>query len=425
MAAPRLARARNSVDVDVVVVGAGAAGLAAAKELRALGKSVTVCEARDRIGGRAFTDTSLGVPFDAGAAYIHWAERNPWLEIARQFGAMVQEDRWGGSPPVAFAHGRRVGDAERARRRGAFGRLSSLIEERTAAGGDASFVEVAKGASPELLQAARATTMLSLGEEPERVSVADYQRLWSGTDYLMPEGYGTLVARYGADVPVQLGTPVTAVRWDGAGVTVETPRGSIAARTAVITVPVGVLHAGAIRFVPDLPATTQQALHGLSMGALTKIALLCDGERLGFPTNTDLFEVSDPRTQTNVELWPFQRPLAVFMLGGDHARAWCRAGEREAVAHARDLLVSMLGNDARRHILRGHLAGWWTDPFAHGSYSIAAPGHMAAREALAEPVGERLWFAGEATAGAGAMTVGGATLEGQRAARAIVSRRAG
>src|SRR5918912_2038591 len=119
LAVPALAGRAAAADVDVAIVGAGAAGLAAAKELRRAAKSFVVLEARSRIGGRAYTDATLGIPFDAGAQYIHWAERNPWKGIADELNVPLVEDKPDGVPLV-FANGARLPDDERARRRSAF-----------------------------------------------------------------------------------------------------------------------------------------------------------------------------------------------------------------------------------------------------------------------------------------------------------------
>jgi monoamine oxidase len=104
------------------------------------------------------------------------------------------------------------------------------------------------------------------------------------------------------------------------------------------------------------------------------------------------------------------------ILGGDHGRQISEAGEPAAIDFVTERLAAMVGGQIRSAVQGGRLAGWWADPFARGSYSVARPGHLSARMALREPVGARIWFAGEATAGGGAMTVGGATLEGERAA---------
>jgi monoamine oxidase len=409
-------RASAAADVDVAIVGAGAAGLAAAKVLRKAGRSFVVLEARGRIGGRAFTDESLGAPFDAGAQYIHWAERNPWKKIAEKFKVPLQEDGFG-QMPLVFANGARMPDEERARRRSGFARIWRALEAGASA--DRSFAEAVKDAPPEIAAAAGGITQFSLGEEPERVSIADYEQLWSGDDLLVPSGYGALVVRHGADVPVRLSTPVGAIRLGDRRVELETSKGTVRAGAAIVTVSIGVLKAGSIRFSPDLPVAIADALDGLGMGAYTKIALKLDRDRVGDLEATDLIEVVDGGA-LSFEFWPFGRDLAIVLLGGDHARTLCEAGERAAIDFAVERLAGMLGRQIHAAVTGGRLAAWWTDPYARGSYSVARPGRVAAREALRQPVGGRIFFAGEATAGGGAMTVGGATLDGERVARAVL-----
>lgn len=409
--------ARASTDVDVAIVGAGAAGLAAAKELRKAGRSFVVLEARSRIGGRAYTDETLGTPFDAGAHYIHWAERNPWKTIAEELKVPLLEDS-AAAVPVVFADGVRMPDDERARRRSAFSRIWQALEAGVAA--DRSFAEAVRGASPEIVGAAGGITQFALGEDPERVSVADYDQLWAGDDYLVPSGYGALVERWGADVPVRLATPVQTIRWDGRGVSLDTPQGALRAGAAIVTAPVGVLKAGGIRFSPDLPAPIQDALDGLGMGAYTKLALKLDRARLGPLEASDYIELVDGGA-VSFEFRPFGRDLCVATLGGDHARRLCEAGERAAMDFATERLAGMVGGGIRAAVTGGRLAAWWTDPYARGSYSIARPGRLAARQALRQPIGGKVFLAGEASAGGGAMTVGGATLEGIRVARAVLA----
>jgi monoamine oxidase len=206
-------------------------------------------------------------------------------------------------------------------------------------------------------------------------------------------------------------------------VRVTTPRGVVAAGAAIVTVSVGVLQAGAIRFTPDLPAATQDALHGLGMGALTKLAFSHDPAVL--PGAPDILDIIDERTTLSIE-WRHrgQDGLGLVMLGGDGARAFSDLGPAGALAFLRERLTATLGAQAARAVTDASLAGWWSDPLARGSYSIARPGHLPARTALGIPFG-RVFLAGEATAGGGAMTAGGATLEGQRAARLALRSKAG
>lgn len=403
-----------SADVDVAVIGAGAAGLSAAKQLIALGRSVTVLEARDRIGGRAYTDRRLGDSFDAGAHYIHWADQNPWIGIAAELGVeTIDSEREGSGGFALFDEGRVLSAGERSRRRAAFGQLEEVLDAAGTSGPDRSIAEVAREQDAGSPGTSAGLTLLTLGEEPDRVSVADYGQLWSGDDRVVPIGYGTLVERYGAGLPVRLNEPVRAIDWSGPGVVVTTAGGPIRARTAILTVSTGVLGHGSIDIRPAWPDAIQAAIDGLPMGAYTKIALrlgTSHGARLpyAFDVGRTSLMIFDPVADAS--------NLLVAYLGGDVARGLCEAGEAEAVAFARERLGIVHGADAARAVTGGVLSGWWTDPFARGSYAIARPGAAGARLALRQPVGDRIWLAGEASAGGAAMTVGGAWLEGKRAA---------
>ncbi len=420
VAAPFVTRAlaQATFDYEVVVIGAGAAGIAAGRTLQRLGKSFVVLEARNRVGGRVFTDTSLGEGFDAGAIYIHWAETNPWREIAQSLGVATLDSS---SVPGSFRLFQNGETIQRTNPR-AYERLSERFDPDIAPVPDEPMTVRVAGDGADALRAVSTLARMALGEEAERVSALDYARLWSGDDLLVPEGYGTLVTRAARELPVRLNTIVRAIDWSGQGVTVVTDQGRLRAGAAIITVPVGVLRAEGIRFTPRLPDATLRGLEGLGMGALTKIALRFDGARFGVPEGTDLWDVAGPRATFDFECWPFDRNLVVAVFGGDHARDIVRMGEAAAVDLALSRFAQIAGADARKAFLGGRLAGWSLDPFSQGSYSHALPGHADARALLAMPVGERLFFAGEATGGenfGGAMTVGGAFLAGEAAARAV------
>lgn len=418
MAAAGGTRPASAADVDVVVIGAGAAGIAAAHSLRAAGRRAIVLEARGRIGGRAFTDASLGPAYDAGAMFIHWAERNPWMQIARDLGIATPGEAWGGGFRV-FADGRPMAETDRLRRRGAFGEIDRRLETVDLAARDLSIAELLGDLGADMAPVASSGLLLSIGEESARISARDYQRLWAGDDHVVPSGYGNLVVRHGAGLDIRLNEPVDAIAWDGPGVAVTTPSGTLRANACIVTVPVGVLKAGAIRFTPDLPASTRDALAGIGMGALTKIALKVEGGRFGITPGMSFLEAGSPRRLMNFDLFPDNKDLVIAYCGGDHARELSQAGTDEARAHVTDLLAQMIGEDIRKAVTAISFPAWWTDPFARGSYSVCLPGQDGAREALAAPIGGRIWLAGEATAGGGAMTVGGATLAGQAAAVAV------
>lgn len=420
-------RAEAQSSIDIAIVGAGAAGLVAAHRARETGFRTRIFEARPRVGGRIHTDNTLGEGFDAGAFYIHFAERNPWREIAEARKVPLVDDNILLGGFNVFRDGKPIPAEERGRRRGAFGRLSAAVDEE-GGGVDFSFEEAARRLAPELIEAAQSLTLLSLGEDPERVSVRDYQQLDAGEDFVIPSGYGHLLERYAQGLDIALSTPVTAIDSRGDSVRLTTPSGEVSARAVIVTVPVGVLRAGAIRFTPGLPAAVTGALDGLGMGALTKVALKFDGTRFGQTPWTQFFDQGTPTARgtpddlVNFEFWPFDRNLVIAMFGGNYARDLARAGERAAVEAIMARLVAILGPEARKAYRGGRLAGWSADPFSRGSYSIAKPGHAAARAALEAPIHDRIWFAGEANAGVASMTAGGAAIAGRRAVDEIIRR---
>jgi monoamine oxidase len=424
-AMPNVVRAQNVFDVDVVVVGAGAAGIAAGQELRRLGKRAVVLEARGRVGGRVFTDRSLGDPWEAGALYIHWSDRNPWTELAARYGFETID-------PSSMSGGMRFvdvsGPSDGRQRRGAFGMVQQFFDSDNGAVPDVSMLERVGGPNSEFRDSAFAIARMSLGDEPERISAADYARLWAGDDLIVRQGYGNLVERSAEGLDIRLSTPVQAIDWSGAGVRVTTSAGVIGARAAIVTLPVGVLQKGGVRFTPELPQRTRDGIAGIGMGALTKVALKFKGDRFGMTPGTDLWVRLSPRASINFECFTHDRDIVIAFFGGDHARQIMAQGEQGAVRAVLSEFRRHVGASVDRAFAGGKLAGWATDPYSFGAYSHALPGRAHSRALLAEPVGDRIWFAGEATAGwgpgenfGGAMTVGGAWIAGAAAAKKIAS----
>jgi monoamine oxidase len=233
------------------------------------------------------------------------------------------------------------------------------------------------------------------------------------------------VQAYAAGLPVRLSTPVTAIGWDRQGISAETGEGTIRAGAAILTAPAPVLASGAIRFAPDLPADTRDALAGLGAGALTKIGLKFEGARFDIAADSDIFEMENAGETFDFECWTFGRDLVIANFGGDHARHVTADGDAAAIAAALDAFVHVVGAGARKSFIAGSVHAWHRDPYSLGCYSHCVPGHADARGKLAEPIANRIFFAGEATGGedfggagfGAAMTAGGAFLAGQAAAR--------
>lgn len=400
-------------DVDVVIVGAGCAGLAAAKRLLAQGLTVTVVEAMDRIGGRAWTTTTdFGIPFDIGCAWIHAADRNPFFSEAVAGGWTLQhhdmalDHLWFGKRKATAAE--MAAEARAAaelaacmeRHKDASDRLSTLVEACHSLRASATF------AGP-----------MDYGVDDDEISVTDFRSAADlDPNYFTREGFGALIHRWGADVPVTLSTPVRRIRWDGPGVEVETDRGTIRARAVIVTVSTGVLAFEDIAFTPDLPDEHLEAICDLPMGLLTKVPVRIEGTRLGLEPFDDLLLERHARHDLYFLAFPFDTDLMVGFVGGDFAWEMEAAGRAAAVDFVTDRLVDIFGSDLRRAVKAGTMTNWSAERHVRGAYAAARPGKAQAREVLARPVGERIWFAGEALAGGLKQTAGGARLSGEAVA---------
>lgn len=403
-------------DVDVVIVGAGAAGLSAAKSLRAAGRSFVVMEAMGRIGGRALTtDTDFGVPFDIGCAWLHAADRNPFYPEAQAAGwTLYHHD-------MALDHlyfgARRADAADLDRMRAAEVAMAACL----AADHGAEDRLAAVLADCHYLRAsATFSGPMDFGADDDEISIADFRAAADlEPNYFTREGFGALIHRWGADVPVSLNTPVRRIRWDGPGVAVDTDQGTQAARAVIVTVSTGVLQFDGITFAPALPERHQEAIFDLPMGLLTKIPIAVSGTRLGLSPFDDLLMERHARHDLFFLSFPFDLDLMVGFVGGDFAWELEAAGPEASVDFARDRLIDLFGSDTRRHLGHGMMTRWGGERWVRGAYAAARPGKAQARAVLAEPVAGKIWFAGEALAGGLMQTAAGARLSGAAVAQAL------
>jgi monoamine oxidase len=403
---------------EVLVIGAGAAGLVAAKELMAKGVSVLVLEARDRIGGRAITDSSLGVPWDRGCSWLHASNVNPWMDYARRNDFDIQPDRF---PREIYDGARRMDGAETAGYRAVTERVDRELARAGARGLDipaeAAFTQETL-ADPWYPMAMDELTGWE-GVEPANFSALDshgYDE--NGEDFVVPRGLGTLVAHYAKGVDVTLGTPVTRIRWGGRGVGAETAAGLVTARVAVVALPSAIVAEGSVVFSPHLPAEVLQAHHDLPLGILEKVALRF--KRNVFPSESTEFlrmKRDDGRGLGYLTRHSGENVCIAFARGRI-ARDLEARGEAAAIQQAVDELAAMLGGDVRKHFDEGAATAWASDPYARGAYSYCVPGRYGARALLTRPVGGRIVFAGEHTEQAAYGTLHGAYRSGLRAAAA-------
>lgn len=415
--------------MTVLVIGAGAAGIAAARRLRDLGRDALVLEAGPRIGGRAVTDHSLGAPVDLGASWLHQAEDNPLTPLAQRLGFTLHDTGRRKRDLLLLADGSVAGEAERIAWEAAADAFDDAAEAAVAAGGpDRPLSDAVPRDGPWAATASHWLAAMINAAEAEGQSLHDY--VATGLDGWNPqvkEGVGTLVARLAEGLPIRLHSPVHRLRADASGVTAEGPGGPWHGAAAIVTVSTGVLAAGGIVFDPALPAPVMEAIAGLPLGLLSKVFLRADpaAGRLGLGDFARLGrQVAGPGdSPISWMLWPFGRDIAQGFLGS--ARAWRLAqdGPEAAEAEARAELARYVGAAAVARLFPGPalVTRWGEDPLFRGAYSHAIPGQAGARALLRDAAlaGGRLRIAGEATHARFAATVGGAWSSGEHAADVI------
>lgn len=407
---------------DVVVIGAGAAGLTAARTLIDAGKSVVVIEAADRVGGRAYTDnTSVGIPFDHGCSWLTGPADAPLVEKAYAWNYTLKNHVTAGES--FFVDGRPATRDENTLYARAWSQVSRALERAGEAGTDVAASTVVP---PDLAYSGLAQTWIGpmdFGVDFANLSTRDY---WEAADpeanFMVKEGLGNLVAQSGAGLPVKLSTPARSVDWSGEGVRVETTAGTIRAKACILTVSTGVLRNGSIRFTPSLPDWKLQAIENLPMGLLQKIAVQFDGERFGL--RRDNWLMHDVPNEMPAEAcfyltYPFDFNVMIGFVGGQFGWELSASGDDAMIDFAISKLTDMLGNNVRKHLISAKATRWDSNPNTLGAYAAARPGHFDARADLARTVGDRLYFAGEAVAGPYVALCNGAYLSGQRVGRRV------
>ena len=406
-------------EVDVAVIGAGAAGLGAARTLQNSGLSVIVLEARMRVGGRGHTVmASPEIVFDVGCGWLHSADKNSFVKIAEQLNFEIDMSH----PPWREQS---FGDIFPPKERAAFIKALDAFfdraEEAAESGRDTAASVYLEPGNPWNPMIDAISTYVN-GSELDRVSVMDTHAYEdTGINWRVRRGYGALMTAYGATCPLALNTQATLIDHSGMRVRIETSRGTLYARHVIVTVPTNLIADEAIRFHPALPAKVDAA-RGLPLGVDDKVTLALD-EPQALPKDGNLRGPTMRTAMGTYHLRPFGQPCIEGFFGGRFARQLEDAGEGALAAQAIDEIAGFLGNDFRRKLKPLAASRWARDPFARGSYSHALPGHAGDRAVLAAPVDGRLFFAGEATSPNFFSTAHGARDSGERAAQEVLATR--
>lgn len=409
-ALPALADIRGR---SVIVVGAGVAGLSAADALLRRGADVTVLEARNRIGGRAVTDTTSfeGKPFDLGAGWLTVPDQNPLSPRLESAGIKLNTLP---DDVISIMSGRRFNTAQTQSFNDLLDNITNAINTTAERGLQLDRLR------PQDLKELLALTLLganSFGVEFNELDAVDAASgiKGMGGEYI-EGGMGKAMAQMFKGIPVKLSTPVTEIDYNNGSVT--TRDGSkLNADAIIVTVSTGVLASGKIKFTPALPNTHQKAINSLPMGLVNKIAIEFTSDIFGpsIKPMTRLQAVTSHGSVIDARLKQGNDKLVICTVGGKMARSLEGQSDATSLNYALSSLVDLFGSNLERAYVRGKTSRWNAEPWTMGSFAVAEPGQNSARAALAEPAG-RMVFAGEALGGPWVRTLAGAYLSGREAA---------
>ncbi len=425
------------MDCDVIVVGAGIAGLSAASELRALGLDVLVLEARNKIGGRVDTDYEFAShPIERGAEFVHGENVVTW-ELIRKFGLQTLSaleddgslfiDAAGQFLPITQAAKLPGGDSLKfmSTRSGVYELAKSWVKSRKP-DTDLSSMLQANGVvlDPKFYPI--------VSHSFEGLDAAGLQQLgvyglvetsYEGdgdADFRITEGYSSLSHHLARELQIRLAEPVDRVTWNASGARVTTAAGNtLEARKIVITVPLAQLQKSAIRFEPPLTSDKQNAINRLGAGHIVKIILQFDDPF--WPASMECFS-----TDKHTGFWwrpgwnrPDEASVLTAYAGAALADRLVSLGNDAAIQIALDDLNQLFGNSVKTKYTHGMVLNWQAEPYIEMAYSFCPVGAAGLRRVLSYPVEGVLFFAGEATSVERNATVHGAIESGRRAAKEV------
>lgn len=406
-------------DVEVVVVGGGAAGIAAARRLVEARVDCLLVEARPRLGGRAWTvHDGSGLALDLGCGWLHSADRNPWVKVAGEQGALIDKSPPPWTRPSLDVGFPRAEQKEFQEAIGAFFMRLERVRERDSDLSAAIYLDPHSRWNGLI----NALGTYIAGAAWDRVSAKDFDRYEeTGINWRVVKGYGALISDCAVNLPVTLDCVVRAIDHRDKRLRIDTARGAIAADQAIVTIPTTLLAAERLIFTPALPEKTQAAL-GLPLGLADKLFIALDNAE-EFGKDVRVFGHTDRTATAAYHFRPFGRPMIEAYFGGSCAAALETGGDGAFFDFAVSELTNLFGSDFARRVKPLHIHRWGLDAFSLGSYSFALPGFADGRLTLAAPVDDRLFFAGEACSVGDFSTAHGGWHTGMRAAEQVIAAR--
>ncbi|MGY6645986.1 MAG: flavin monoamine oxidase family protein [Salinarimonas sp.] len=406
-------------DADVIIIGAGAAGIAAARDLRRHGVDSLILEARDRPGGRAQTIALAGQAVDIGAHWLHAADANALVRQAKRLGLRLSE---AAQEPLLMTRAGTRADPESyaafmRRWESVYDAMIAHPANGPAIAADAVFSQM--GDTPSRFD----DTIRFLhgpfdsGVGLETIDAGDFAAAEDDSDLFVEGGYGALILRLARGLAIHYETPVTRIDWSGAGVRVETPRGTLSARAVLVTTPLPLLQSEAIRFAPHLPLETLQAIYALRPALYEHVVLSWPDHPFADAVNRLVAFEGDARDNLGMLANIDGAHLHYADIGAQTVAAL--PDPRDRAGYVREFLTARFGSRALARCDVLAASDWAGDPWTGCAWMYAPVGAYGARAALRAAVGERIHFAGEASSATQWGTIGGAWAEGERAAGQI------
>lgn len=445
---------------SILIVGAGAAGLAAARDLSRAGREVIVVEARDRIGGRIFTlpKTNSPVPIELGAEFIHGRSPALW-EIAKAAHLKILE---------VSEHHWYFDNGKLSKSRDFWRNVQGLMDQMKACDSDLSFrhfldslpatadMRRAKDMATRYVEGFHAAKIDRVGIHGLVMANEAADSIEGDESFRFQNGYDSLVQALRAEAKsygatFHLNTVVTAIQWQNRKVEVRTsPQDTYEASAVLITLPLGILQSGLqsrleaglqelqtdgrIQFVPELPQAKQSAIQQLAVGNVIRINLSFrerfwedvkvwdeDGEAVSF-RDAAFFHYPDAPLPTWWTQLPIRAPLLVGWAGGPRADRLRSDGALvDQAVRSLSLILNTSTAEINSQLEASYVHDWQDDPFSRGAYSYVPVNGLEAQQVLSQPLDNKLFFAGEATCAGHVGTVHGAIQSGQRAAKEILN----
>jgi monoamine oxidase len=401
----------------VAIIGAGAAGIAAARRLEELRQDYVLLEAKPFVGGRCVTDhTTLGAPIDLGAHWFHSPTVNPLVGYADQLGIHYSRTALSGR---YSRNGAWLDDAEQA---ACEAYVEACFARISAFKGDVAISELFPDASSPWHDVFLAEQSAKQGVAAEASSSRDFANyVWEGDDCPVTDGFGTLLAKLAEGLNTRVMAPVKRIDWSGHDIKLATPDGILTARRIILATSTAILHDG-IDFSPILPDWKRRAIADLPMGSCNKVALRFSRPVFGDCPPSLILPIRGAHQAVEFVIRESGMEIATCLINGPFGKELAAEGHQAMADYALGHLAEMFGSDVRRAASPQYvIADWDHDPYIRGCYSAARLGRAAARAELAMPIDDRLFFAGEACSRNYMGDVHGAWFTGIAAAEAAVN----